>query len=604
MKQRKRSSYRVDGTFDIECAQWSRVVLVVTRHRTDGVEVHRTMRAAVERMLKLGGTWWSHNGGTYDSIAAIEELRQLGVTMSISLSGSRISRAVGGGLTLCDSYAVIPLGLDAAAGIAGVAPPVLGWTCECGSNCGGYCSIRVSMDETRRAQLAEYCVADTGVLLDVLDALDTYTARHDLDLRGTIGGSAWATARRVLGLPDADFAAATWKRIRSGYHGGRVSVFRPHAKVGRHWDLSAAYPAALAKTRLPVGECTEYGAASARRCLGNRRPGIYACTVRIPPCHVPPMPWTWRGGTAYPVGDVSGVWTLPELDAAILRDCVILDVQWCVVWSEESLVFGTLMRDWTDLRFAAGKSSALGAWLRLYPNSITGKLAEQPNRRFVRLHPDLASIKMCLGVAPCTRDRCTQACDSWRQLDQWGEMWTVPYYRQSSSAYIQWAAYTTAVTRVAWLDGAESQGDGLVYGDTDSLWTTSRHRPYPDGDGLGEWSLKHTWADWECAAPKSYAFVDGHTGELTVRSAGARLRVSEWQEGSAAQDRGVVTLVEAAQSMTDRRGLFRSKHHTWSRPTGGTTTGWYGDRLLDPDTQTTQAMTCEQLYQRHKSQAR
>lgn len=603
MKKRKRRSYRVDGTFDIECAQWSRVVLVVTRHRVEGVEVHRTMRAAVERMLGLGGVWWSHNGGTYDSIAAVEELRLMGVTMSISLSGSRISRAMGSGLTLCDSYAVIPLGLDAAAQIAGVAAPVLGWRCECGSNCGGYCGIHVGIGGAKLDDLIAYCVADTGVLMDVLDALDTYCSDHDLDLRGTIGGSAWATARRVLELPDADFPAATWKRLRSGYHGGRVSVFRPRAAAGRHWDLSAAYPAALAKTALPVGDCNEYGARIARVCMGSRRPGIYACTVRIRDCHVPPLPWSWRGGTAYPVGDVSGVWTLPELDAALLRGCVILDVHWCVVWGSEECVFGALMERWTDLRFAVGKSTALGAWLRLYPNSITGKLAESPDRRFVRLNPEAGAIRMCTGASPCTRAKCSGACDAWTQLDQWGQLWTVPYYRQATSAHIQWAAYTTAVTRVAWLDGAESQGMDLVYGDTDSLWTTSRHRPYPDGDGLGEWSLKHTWAEWECAAPKSYAFVDGNTGEVTVRSAGARVRAGEWQEGTASQDRGVVTLVEAAQSMTDHRGLFRAKHHTWSRPTGGSNTGWYGDRMLDPETQTTQAVTCERLRARHKSQA-
>lgn len=596
MKPRKRRSLKVDGTWDIECWGWVHPVVIVTRSVTQGVAVHYDMRSAVCRMLDIGGTWWSHNGGKYDTLAALEELRQLGVSMSVSLSGSSVTRAQGGGLCLCDSYQVIPLGLERAAELAGRACTPLGWPCSCGSSCGGYCGITSRMPPERMRQLADYCVEDTGVLLDALGALCDFAERHDYDLRGTIGGSAWATAQRWLNLPDADLPAATWKRCRSGYYGGRVSVLRPCADHGRHWDISSAYPAALACTPLPVGEVNEYGAREATRMMAAGRPGIYACTMHVPEMHAPPLPWWTRAGTCYPVGDVSGTWALPEIHAAEARGCKVTSVAWCVVWEREELVFSDIMKTWTDVRFSVGKESAWGAWMRLFPNSITGKLAEQPNRRFVRLHPPLREIRMCPHVSPCTLSRCV--CDAYQQVDNWGEMWSVPYYRQGKSSHVQWAAYTTAATRGALLSGLEAQGMDAVYCDTDSIWTTGRHHPDPVGDGLGEWALKGTWADWRCAAPKSYSFIDGSTGELTVRAAGARLHAREWLEGEAAQDRGALTFLDAARQS---KGLFASKRHRWTLPSGGKETGWYGDRRLDAHVNVTHPVTCEELQDHAKA---
>jgi len=592
VKTRKRRTIRIDGTWDIECWGWVHPVVIVTRSVTHGVEVHWSMREAVQRMLKLGGTWWSHNGGKYDTLAALEELRRLGVSMSISLSGSSVSRAQGGGLQLCDSYQVIPLGLERAAELAGRTCTPLGWPCSCGASCGGYCGITARMDATRRSQLAEYCVEDTGVALDALFALRDFAELHDFDLRGTIGGSAWATAQRWLGLPDADMSPAAWRRCRTGYYGGRVSVMRPVADHGRHWDISSAYPAALATTPLPVGAMSEYGSREAARMMRASRPGIYACTVHVPEMHTPPLPWVTRSGTAYPVGGVSGVWALPEIAAAEARGCRVTSVEWCVVWEREELVFGDLMRSWTDVRFSVGKKTAWGAWMRLFPNSITGKLAEQPNRRFVRLHPPLSEIRMCPFKSPCTTAKCV--CDAYQQVDNWGEMWSVPYFRQGASSHIHWAAYTTAATRGALLSGLETQGMDAVYCDTDSIWTTSRHHPDPVGDALGEWALKGGWADWRCASPKSYAFVDASTGELTVRAAGARLHAREWLEGEATQDRGALTFLDAAKRS---RGLFAPKRHRWTVPSGGATTGWYGDRMLDTHTGVTHPASCKELHE-------
>jgi hypothetical protein len=607
MKQKKRRTIRVDGTWDMECAGWDRPVVIVTNSRRTGIAVHHTVGDALALMRGEGGYWWAHNGGAYDTVAAVADAYEDGHTMTISLAGSRVSRAQGGGLTLCDSYGLIPLGLEHVAELAGMESVQLDLECICGTQCGGYCSISVHMGEYRMRKLETYCVSDTEVLSAGLDALIGLAEQHDYDLRGTIGGSSWATAQRWMELPDADMPPSVWRRVRDGYHGGRVAVMRPVSHgVGSHWDLGSAYPWAAASTSLPVGDIEELGGQLARQALASGRPGMYACKVHVPLMHVPPLPWRWRGGTAYPVGDVSGVWPLVELQAALERGCRIDGVSWCIAWREERPVLADIMARWMEVRFAAEPDSSWRAWMRLFANSLTGKLAESPDRRFVRLNPPLADVIPCRGVSPCSPLRCRGACGAYSQLDTWGRMWSVPYWRPSKSGYLHWAAYITAATRVAWMQGAESQGEDMCYGDTDSVWSMSPDGPSPMGNGLGQWSRKHDFAELHVAAPKSYAFVHADTGEFVTRTAGARLTRSDWIAGEAAQERGVMSLVEAAKSQSDngKGKLFRLKTHKWTMPQAGRNTGWYGDRLIDATTGLTHAVTCDVLKQRQRQQTR
>ena len=523
-------------------------------------------------------------------------MRRRGMMMSISLSGSRITRAIGSGITLCDSYGIIPLGLETAARMSGDTVSDLGWPCDCGRHCGGYCAIRVGMSGTRLRQLASYCANDAEVLMRALLALCRFAESHGMDLRGTIGGAAWATAQRVLGIPDCDLPASTWRRIYNGYYSGRCQVFKPSASSGKHWDITAAYPYSLSVARLPTGRPSEHGFRGASSALDRGQPGIYSCTINVPECHVPPLPYRWRSGLAFPVGYVSGCWTLPEIEHAVSLGCSIEDVQWCVVWPRTENIFGDWISGISNLRVTLGKESAFGPWLRLFANSLTGKLAENPSRRFVRLHPPLKDIKICRCMDKCI-------CEPYRQLDTWGELWTVPYYRQASSGHVQWAAYVTSLSRIDLGHGMRATGTSLVYTDTDSVWSESSSAPGNVGDAPGQWQLKGGWSDWQCAAPKCYAFVDGD-GERIVRAAGIRLLPAEWKQGRAEQDRGVYSLVDAARTsgdtMTGHRGLFRARHHVWTMPSHGRTTGWYGDRQLDQSSGVTYPVTIHELRTRQE----
>lgn len=572
------STIDVDGVFDIECADWTTPVVVVTLHRVHGVVVHRTVGEAVQRMLHLGGHWWSHNGGHYDTLAALEFMRASGIERLINVSQGRVTRTTGDGLTLSDSHALVPLGLDAAAAIGGVPAPSLDWPCRCGWDCGGYCGIGARMPEAKRAELAAYCVADCQALMAMLDALVAWARERKLDLRGTVGGSAWATVRRELKLADARYSPALERRLREAYFGGRCGVYRHHAGAGRQWDMTMAYPSALTFP-VPVGTPRELGLRDAVAALNARRPGIYAATVWVPESHLPPLPWRHDGRIYYPHGVVSGAWALPELESALADGARVVRVLWAVVWPTEEPIFDYHMRMWSDWRADYGKDSAMGKLCRSWPNSLIGKFAERGDRKAVRLHPPLADVlaHRCRGRSPCTLGHCTGRCGQWQQLDQWGELWAIPYYKQAPSAHIQWAAYATARTRIAWRTEALKHGADLVYGDTDSIWTTSRRSPPNVGSKLHQWELKDHWSDWEAVGHKQYRHRSAKESREVIRTAGAHVSPAQWREGEAAQDRGAASLLTAARS---GRGLFVKRGERWTLPQLGE---WCSDRLTGAD---------------------
>lgn len=583
-----RKRLRVDGVFDIECHGWNKFVLGVTMTKDGQSTVHYSPEDMVDEMLNCGGVWWSHNGGKYDTLQVLEILRRWGIGQSISLAQSRVTRTMGSGLTIRDSYALVPMGLEAMAQMGKVLTPKLWFDCECELDCGGYCAIRRNMSYYLRLRLEEYCTEDCRALLAGLTALQEFADDHDYDLLGTIGGSSWATARRTLGLPTADFSPSQWQRLRTGYYGGRCSVFRPVVResVG-HWDISSAYPAALANAELPVGEPTEHGSRSAGKALADGRPGIYSATVLVPDCHIPPLAWGWGNGLGFPVGMVSGAWTATDIQYAEYVGCKVHSVQWAMTWNKSERVFGDWVGRIYQLRHRLGKDSVWGKWLRDFPNSLCGKMAERPEKRFLRLNPPASDIVYCPAQRPCTLTSCSGVCGSWEQVDQWGEMWAVPFYRQSDAGHVHWAAYITAASRAKHHSGMAGHGKDAVYCDTDSLWSTGTDSPEPSGDGLGEWTLKCRAAEWEGVAPKAYAYTDEKTGERVIRSSGATMTAADWTAGNAIQDRGVLSVTEAARS---GHGLFTRAGKKWTLPRHGE---WYGDRRLSSDGTTRPATVAE-----------
>lgn len=579
---------RVSGTFDVECAEWSRFIVATTYEPMHGTTVHRTKEALADYLLKSPGrTWWAHAGGVYDCLLVAEEFRRRGIPTSGEQAGARMSRVLGGAIVLRDSWPLIPLPLSKAVELIGENqaqwdPALL--PCSCYEPCGGACSlVRAFSSREVYDHVTERCASDSRQLFALLRRIERIGAEMDLDMRGTIGGTAWSTAKRRLGLPDAKHSPSEWRTLRKAYFGGRSCIVRPVAKSGSHFDISSCYPWALANTQLPTGNPETLIGLAARDALESDKHGIFSATVSVPDLFIPPLPLRQPKRVAYPVGVFRGVWTGIELRAAINRGVTVESVRWAEVWPSSETPFRPLVQEWWEARRKAGKDSALGAWLRLLMNAPTGKLAENPHKRVMKMYPDI--IRVCEGKRPCSPRRCTGACGAYTQLDEWGHIYSVPIFRPSSCSHIEWAAHLTAAARIELLRGMESQGVNLVQSLTDSVWTTSNDPPGKVGSGLGEWEHKEDFSDFDCAAPGQYSYTS--LGKRTVKTAGILINSQDYGRGFAKNDRGVLSFTEAAAT---RKGLFVRRNQNWTLSTRGKESGWYGDRRLDHRTGITYPM--------------
>ncbi len=241
----------------------------------------------------------------------------------------------------------------------------------------------------------------------------------------------------------------------------------------------------------------------------------------------------------------------------------------------DSIHYGEMIvARWYEIRRAVGKKTPLGQWVSRLAKSLTGKFSERPDRKRVVLHPE--SIKVCLRKGPC-RNGCTHRCGAHEPVDLDGFIWAAPYQKMAPCAYPGWSAYLRASTRVQWLEQAERFDRELVFGNTDSIWTTSRAAPGPTGDGLGQWEEQDHWQDLEVRSVSNYAGHDS-TGQFQIRGIPG-LTEDDWKIGTGQIDRGVVSFARAAKT---HKGLFQPRSRRWSLPEATADRVFYGDRKIGP----------------------
>lgn len=583
----------IDAVLDIETEDWSTYVLGAVLTSDGDYFSTRNPRELVDRLLAMGGTVWTWNGGLFDTLWLAQELSELKMEWSGNLAGPRVTWLESSGLIVRDAYALCPMTLKKAARIAGIElAKDTGLPCRCGAACGGYCSIRRAMSEADFALVDHYLRRDCEATIAVLHALSAEADRCGYDLLGTVGGSSYRTFSRIAEVPAARWPnAAAYDRARAGYYGGRVEVFRPACERGFQYDINSAYPYALTQVELPVGEMMVVtDAAKAARAYARGKEGIYCARVVVPlDRFIPPLPKrTPAGRVVYPVGAYGGDWTGLELRAAEARG-VEVSIESAIVWGDKERVMASALAiGWANrARAKAEGNDSLAAWHKWVCNSFTGKLAEDPHKERILGNPPDTSVVLC----ECRPGRRVCRCDPWRPLDRDGRVWAAPFYRRSPCAHVHWAAYLTAFTRVQLLAGLELAGEAACYSDTDSI-KSARELDLAVGNDLGDWGSEGAFfpgtlddgtpvPGFEAAAPKVYR-IHGEGG-VTVRGKGLPGLTAAGFDAFVAGAphevaRGVMSLKSAARApgeggLFQRRKLSRRHHGDGIH---------YGGRVLDP----------------------
>ncbi len=545
------------GYYDIETADWSAFVVgawLPPGQSRPAFAWHRPETMLSEMAAHEGVVWRGHYAGRFDALLLLSIAARAGWRLDVSMRGASVIRArmrrPGARkttITLEDTFALAPTGLAKFSKAAGLTQKGE-WNHDRTKP-----GMRPGSPEGR--ELAEYLERDVLALRDA----DTAWRQVLREVAGvepglTLGGTAWKSAVALSPFgPGEDVTdpmpLVDYEEGRAGYYGGRVEVFRPRAETVWRYDRNSSYPAALTRQRVP------WGRRRWQRTWDGEEGTVWA-TVRVPESRHPPLPHRCEGGRlVYPTGTVHGAWTAVELRRAVELGSRILRVHRARIADETT----DALAAWCHRVWAARvERPAWGGLLKLLANSLTGKLAQKPERSTILFsHVDELPPEAELLTPPGPD----------------GQVWsrrTVSYV--APCARPEWSAYLTAEARGELLSQLLHAGDASAYCDTDSVYSLA---PLSRalGPDLGQWKVEGRADDWTALAPKLYRYRDD--GSVKVRGRGlpgltpdgfdalARLE-GDWSVHSGVESL-LSTLSRLGEAAFVRRTLTRGRRETPGR---------------------------------------
>jgi hypothetical protein len=412
-------------------------------------------------------------------------------------------------------------------------------------------------------KVVEYCVSDTELLRDVLLELVRFAEGHSIELKGTVGGSAWATASEWCGLDAADWPLPrVYNLAADGYKGGLCAVGQLEADAVHRYDRKSAYPASI-MLPVPIGNHKGVYRKTATKAYASHKPGIYQARVLMPESQAPCLPIIRKNRLLFPHGRLIGTWTHHELAFAESRGATIESVDGGVIWQREAAILAPFARRAFELRdqLPDWNKKGLGTWLKFLANSFTGKTGQSPDTTVIAIGDYAHDFDYkAVGISE--------------------HVWSRNVWRIPDCAHVQMAATLTARARIELIEQIEHAGSAWVYSDTDSCFAT-KELTRNTGTDLGQWDYEGLGESWQCVAPKVYSYLDRKTGKDIVHAKGVRVDQREqWERyvsGEKVEDnRGVKTLKIAAK---EGERLFVRKHLARALSERVRSGEWVGGRL-------------------------
>ena len=508
--------------FDIETYNWDTFILGAavsshgeTRTFATGDEVSEWYRN-----LDSSSEVLAHYGGGFDFLYLISVTPDL--VWTGNAAGSSLITCRAKGHALCrDTTRLFPMSLAKWTGrktSTGLQCTRDG-ACE-DADCGGFkCRVHPSMPRADWRILLEYCINDCTILLDTYLAdvarlsAEGFAMASRGGIRSTLGSVAWATASGMAGIdPSKPIEWGDYNAGRAGYYGGRVEVGRTRASSGYAYDVNAMYPWALTLP-VPVGERRPARGREARAAFAEMNPGIYHATVAVPDTDLPLLPHRYRGPSMdhgriaddrllWATGTITGAWSQIELAFAVENGAVIQSLEYADVWPTEAPIFRPYVEHAYALRATAKRNDdkRWAAVLKWYANSLSGKLAQQP---------ELTSIIVC---DPC------EVGEGYEQVGPPDSRVHIRHSSKVSPCALTWCAATlTARARVKLASRLLRHSGRWLYCDTDSTYIMDVDSADVHDSKLGEWGYEGEIRDWRALAPKLYRFKRGENDVVKAR---------------------------------------------------------------------------------------
>lgn len=364
------------------------------------------------------------------------------------------------------------------------------------------------------ANSEEYVFRDVEIVVRAMTVAEGIAAEWGCDLKGTLGSLAigiWQGP--VMGGGNWQ---CTMPSTREAYYGGRVELFMPGAQGDDLWytDINSLYPSTMlnkfpANADIWLGCKDREDADRVLRDLRREMYGVVHVDMDIPlDMRIAPLPVRRKGNgeVLFPVGRVSGWWTVHEVREAMRRGCRLLRLREAYGGPEGDAYYADFVRTFYKLRKEEldkpepdeGKT----LFYKLLMNNLYGQLGMRGSiTRSVHLSEDMLEFRED-GSAILLRDG----------IPFGGKLLTDVAIPLPEHVNYMHAAYVTSYGRLALLRHMDMVGDrNLIYCDTDSLffrWQGDRP-PFPLSTELGGMKLEDRPRWVECRAPKMYRLVDG-----------------------------------------------------------------------------------------------
>lgn len=306
----------------------------------------------------------------------------------------------------------------------------------------------------------DYCRRDTEITWRfVSEMLARYERLGLTTIRSTLPSMALELFKQFYKEEFVEIDDYNLKRMRKGYYGGRVEVYRVGQIFGtiNHYDVNSLFPSVM--------ESEVYPDPSSLRITTEpnfENEGIFEGEVYIPFNHHPCLP-VRDEELIFPYGKVSGYWPYPEIRQLLEDGGSVLQCKWSTEFDECETPFKKYVNFCYRKRLES-KNVLDNTFWKLMLNSLYGKFSQGAELEI--LYND--EFKILKGKA--------------RHVN------------------VVWSAYVTSYARLKLLSYLRSCND-VFYTDTDSLFTFDE---LPTSSDLGDLKKEGVYSSAEFRGNKLY----------------------------------------------------------------------------------------------------
>jgi len=395
----------------------------------------------------------------------------------------------------------------------------------CGMFAVGYLHGKTAyqIPQKARRHIEEYCMRDAEICYRTMRKLMEMSYTHKTRFKAFTAPS---LACRIF---RTNYMKTPWKKRemlindveRLAYYGGRTEVFDyRYFEYVYTEDIKSSYPRAMHDEIYPFPPNVYHMKLPLSRALQYE--GISLVKVRVPPMHIPPLPYRRGDGKLiFPVGTWVGAYCHPELKMAMRHGVEILECYDSLIYPDTFTPFSGYIKE-----FYQKKETTKGIEKDFYKhllNDLSGKWGE---KRIATLtwkedDPKLADIicqcdKSMAGKLPLSSpgtNLCSGCClpaIRFSNCESHDGYLTIAGCRQTDpkNAFPVLIAYITAYGRIKLFEERLSEGNTgktIIYSDTDSAMSDHRFT-FRTGVELGDWDMQ-TYEGFLAYAPKYYDFA-------------------------------------------------------------------------------------------------